>query len=69
MGGVGVGWGAVLHQKTLRDVSRVDEAKRSIWHNYCAHTVIDEHVAWEGFLSTKPHKPISAQSNRLNKAY
>lgn len=42
--------GAVLHQKTLRDTSRFDEAKRSIWHNYCTHTLIDEHMAWEDFL-------------------
>lgn len=55
--------------RTLRNISRVDEAKRSIWHNYCVHTVIDEHVAWEDFSSTKPYKPISVQSNQLNKAY
>lgn len=35
-----------LHQQTLRDASRVDEAMRSIRHNHCRHTVIDEHVAW-----------------------
>lgn len=46
------GYGPVLHQRTLRDASGVDEAKRSIWHNYCTHTVIDEHVAQQDFLTT-----------------
>lgn len=56
-----------MPQKTLRDARRVDEAGRSIWHNYRAHTVIDEHVALEDFLRTKPRKPISAWSKRLNR--
>ena len=27
----------VLSQKSLREASRVDEAKRSIWHRDCSH--------------------------------
>lgn len=65
--GGGGGGGVFLLQKTLSDATRVDEAGRSIWHNYCARAVIDEHVDLEDFLWTKPHRPISAQSKRLNR--